>query len=147
MKIAVGADHRGFAHKHFIINNLMKVGDKTIQWIDVGAFTAERSDYPEFAHLVVQQILEKKADYGVLLCGSGIGMAIAANRFKGIYAGLVWNEKVAKAAKEDDNSNVLVLPADFVDANQSIQVIKSWLGATFKDDLVYKKRLEMIDSF
>ena len=147
MKIAIGADHKGFEHKDFIINNLMKKNDKLIQWLDVGSFTPERSNYPEFSYAVVKQILEKKVDCGILLCGSGIGMAIAANRFKGIYAGLVWNEKVAKVAKEDDNINILVLPVDFIDKVESIVIIKSWLNATFKDDEAYKKRLKMVDSF
>jgi len=139
MKIAIGSDHKGFEHKTFIIENLKK-----IQWVDVGCFSAERCDYPEFARKVVQKILEKEADLGVLLCGSGIGMVIAANRFNRMYAGLVWNQEVAKVAREDDNVNILILPTDFVAPDKSVDIIKSWLYAEFKGG-VYQKRLEMID--
>ncbi|MFC1841794.1 RpiB/LacA/LacB family sugar-phosphate isomerase [Candidatus Dependentiae bacterium] len=139
MKIAIGSDHRGFDQKNFIIQQIKKVA-----WKDVGCFSDKRCDYPEFAHLVVKALIAKEADLGVLLCGSGIGMSIAANRFKGIYAGLCWSVEVAKAARQDDNINILVLPADFISSQQSVDIVHAWLSVTFKGGR-YQDRLHQID--
>jgi len=141
MKISIGADHRGFQLKAEIIKHF---SDHT--WLDVGAHSADRTDYPIFAHEVCKNIIAGKTEYGILLCGSGIGIAMAANRFKGIYAGLCWNEEIARLAKQDDGTNVLVLPADFVSTHQAFSIIKAWLDADFKGG-VYQKRLEMIENF
>ena len=141
MKISIGTDHRGYDQKNGIIKNITDN-----EWIDVGCFSHERCDYPEFAKLVVDLVREKKTDLGVLLCGSGIGMSIAANRFKGIYAGLVWSAEVAIKAREDDNVNILVLPSDFIADEQSILIVRAWLQAEFKGGR-YQKRLAMIDEF
>jgi len=140
MKIAIGSDHRGFEHKSLIIQKI-----NTISWIDVGCFSAERCDYPVFAKLIVNKIIKKEADLGILLCGSGIGMAITANRFAGIYAGLCWNSKVARAAKEDDNINILVLPSDYISHQESLEIINTWLNTQFKGGR-YQARLDMIDN-
>jgi len=101
MKIAIGADHNGFAAKKYIQQQL-----PDIDWLDVGTFNEERTDYPIFAKKVSKAILNGEAQEGVLLCGTGVGMAIAANRFPGIYAGLAWNEEIARLSKEDDNVNI-----------------------------------------
>ncbi|MCF7800256.1 RpiB/LacA/LacB family sugar-phosphate isomerase [Candidatus Babeliales bacterium] len=142
MKISIGSDHRGFELKSKIIENFKK-----IEWLDVGTDLGanQRVNYPMFAQKVCKNILEKKSEQGILICGSGIGIAIAANRFKKIYAGLCWDKEVAKAAKEHDNINVLVLPADFVNNNQAIEIINAWLSSEFKFG-IYKERLDSIDS-
>jgi len=145
MKIAIGTDHRGVAHKEFIKKNLT-VSGLDIIWIDVGCDTTESCHYPEFAQFVAQKIQNKEVDVGILLCGTGVGMSIAANRFGGVYAGLAWNEAVAKLNKEHDHVNVLVLPADFISHEQSVAMIAAWLQ-TEKLDGKYKKRIEMIDKF
>ena len=119
--------------------------DQSISWIDVGAFNEERSDYPLFAQLVCKEIVQGNAKFGVLVCGTGVGMAIAANRFRGIYAALAWNEHVARLSKEDDNANVLVLPSDFVSPEESIAMIRAWLSAKFQAGR-YQQRLAMIDT-
>lgn len=139
MNIAIGADHRGFAYKEFI-----KKQFPAIEWHDVGADSAERSDYPAFSTLVCDLILQGKVQAGVLICGSGVGMAIAANRYKNIYAGVVWNEQVACVGKEDDNVNVLVIPSDFVTQEMAVACIKAWMGASFKHGR-YQERIDMID--
>lgn len=139
IRIAIGADHRGFDRKKLIVQNV-----KVAQWIDVGCFSQDKCDYPEFAKNVALRILAKEADYGILLCGSGVGMSIAANRFNGIYAGLCWNSDVARMAKEDDNINVLVLPTDFVTPEYCLLIINAWLTAKFKD-AHYQDRLDQVD--
>ncbi len=143
-RLVIGVDHRGFELKQALLH-YDRIGVHTIDWQDVGTFSPERTDYPQFAHKAVQKILAGEADGGILACGSGIGIAIAANRFKGIYAGVVWNEEVARSAKEDDNCNMLVLPADFIRIEEAVQLIDAWLSATFKQGR-YQDRLEQIDS-
>lgn len=141
--IAIGADHRGFALKKFILEQ-KELASHAISWIDEGTFAPERTDYPLYAKRVVDAILFKRADLGILLCGSGVGVAVSANRYPRIYAGVAWNETIARAAKEDDNSNVLVLPADYIENEQALNIIEAWLSATFKGGR-YQERLNMID--
>jgi ribose 5-phosphate isomerase B len=92
--------------------------------------------------------LKKESDFGILICGSGVGMSIAANRFKKIYAALCWNSEVAEASYADDGANVLVLSSDFLSIQENmaivVSMINSWKSNTFKGGR-YKERLEMID--
>jgi len=143
MNIAIGADHRGFTCKAYIKQYVVG-GDDPIAWIDVGAPDEERSDYPVFAESVCRSILQGEAKKGVLICGSGIGMAIVANRFPSIYAGVAWNEDVGRLSKEHDNTNVLVIPSDFVSHEQAAAIINAWLTAEFKGGR-YQERLDMIN--
>lgn len=138
-KIIIGSDHRGFDLKQSFINNYTE-----FQWIDVGTESSQRVDYPVFAKKACKQILNGQAECGILICGSGIGMSVAANRFKGIYAGLCWNEKVATSARQDDGINVLVLPADFVSEGEAFLMFEAWKNAKFKGEQ-YQQRLLMID--
>ena len=140
MKISIGADHRGYRLKAAIIKYFT-----TYTWSDVGTDSEERTDYPLFAQKVCNDVRTGKVQLGILLCGSGVGITIAANRFKGIYAGLCWNADVARMAREDDGINILVLPADFMTDQQAFSIITAWLNASFKEG-IYQKRLEMIDS-
>jgi len=143
MKIALGADHRGFALKEQLKKHTQLAGI-SIEWFDMGAYDAQRSDYPLFVRKVCEELLKGSVDAGILLCGSGVGMSIAANRYPGVYAALVWNEDVARMSKEDDNANVLVLPADFIFEAQMIGIISAWLRASSKGGR-YQERLGMID--
>lgn len=140
MKIAIGSDHRGFEHKKYIINSCNNVA-----WIDVGSYTPDRSDYPIFAHNVAQMIITKEIDCGVLICGTGAGMAIVVNRYPYLYAAVAWSCEVAQRCKEDDNSNVLVLPADYISLQESVRAVQLWLTAEFKGG-IYQKRIAMIDT-
>jgi len=139
MRIAIGADHRGYRQKEFIKGRL-----KDISWLDVGASDARRSDYPIFAHAVCDLINDDSADRGILLCGSGIGMAMAANRYPGIYAGVAWKPDVAIHGRRQDNMNVLVIPSDFVPRNTVLWIVKAWLDTRF-GGARYQERLDMID--
>jgi len=139
MIIAIGADHRGYA-----VKELLKKHFTECQFIDVGAYSDTRSDYPEFAHAVARLIQEKKAERGILLCGSGIGMAVVANRYKGMYAGVVWNAKIAKQSREHDNINILVLPCDCVESFDPIELTTIWLSTEFLGGR-YARRIAMID--
>lgn len=141
MKISIGADHRGFQLKTEIIANFSEH-----TWLDVGTNSLDRTDYPIYAREVCNNITMGNATHGILLCGSGVGIAVAANRFKKIYAGVCWNEEVARLAKQDDGINVLVLPADFISSQQAFSIITTWLSTEFKGG-VYQKRLEMLETF
>ena len=139
MKISIGADHRGFKLKAFIINYF-----KEIQWTDVGTDSEERTNYPPFAQKVCHDVLTGRVDCGIVICGSGVGVSMAANRFKGIYAALCWDPEVAKHAREYDGANVLALPANFITSEIAIDIINAWIDAKFKGG-IYQKRLDMIE--
>lgn len=144
-RIALGADHRGFILKEQLRNEKY-FGEQSVSWYNVGTDSQERTDYPIFAHRVVEAILSKEVDYGVLICGSGIGESIAANRCAGIYAGLVWSKEVAQVAKEHDNINVLILPADYMNYETAVACIESWLSTSFLGGR-YQERLDMIEAY
>ena len=139
MIIAIGADHRGYARKQEIQQQLSHV-----TWHDCGTDSSARTDYPIYAHAVVRELLTGKAEQGILLCGTGAGMAIAANRHPGIYAAVAWNIDIARHAKEEDYVNVLVIPADYLNVAETIAIIRTWLSAKPKDEQ-YKERIAMID--
>jgi len=140
MKISIGADHRGFKLKNAIVDQFAD-----IEWLDVGTDSKDRTDYPEYARHVCENILQGKSELGILICGSGIGISIAANRYKKIYAALCWGQDIARVAREDDLANVLVLPADFVSTEQAFEIVEGWLSAEFKAG-EYQERLDMIDN-
>ncbi|HSC24866.1 MAG TPA: RpiB/LacA/LacB family sugar-phosphate isomerase [Candidatus Babeliales bacterium] len=139
MKIAIGTDHRGFLHKEFIKKHIT-----SIEWIDVGAYNQDRTDYPLYADKVVNCIINKVACAGILICSSGGGMAIAANRHKYIYAVVAWNKEIARQCKQEDNANILVLPSDFISYDDAVEMIHEWLMQTFKEGR-YAQRIAMID--
>ncbi|MEX0671767.1 MAG: RpiB/LacA/LacB family sugar-phosphate isomerase [Candidatus Babeliales bacterium] len=144
MRIAIGADHRGYAMKLHLKQNFVMHADHVVDWIDVGCANDTYCDYPPYAIDVAELLQNKEVDRGVLICGSGVGMSIAANRYFGIYAGLVWNNDTARLARQHDNVNVLVLPSDFVSNEDALQMVHIWLNAEFLGD-TYQKRLTMID--
>ncbi|HBR70343.1 TPA: ribose-5-phosphate isomerase [Candidatus Dependentiae bacterium] len=144
-KIAIGSDHRGYEIKRYLVS-LDHIGDHKISWIDVGTSHNERTDYPQYAEKVVRFVQKHDVDCGILLCGTGIGMSIAANRFKGIFAALVWNEEVARRSKREDGSNVLVLPADYLDNEQALILVLAWLDSEFLGGH-YAERLRQVESF
>lgn len=141
MNIAIGADHKGFVYKQKIIETFSR-----IEWIDQGCQDTQRTDFPLYVKKVVSQISNGKADRGILLCGSGVGMSIAANRFKGIYAALVWNTETAKLSKQHNNANILVIPSEFVSFSMAQEMIIAWLEAEFLGSR-YQQRIEMLNSF
>ena len=139
MKISIGSDHRGYdLKKHF------RETFKGYEWHDVGCYSLERTDYPIYAFKVCNAIKNGEAHVGVLICGSGVGMAIAANRFKEIYAALCCNKKMARVAREDDGTNVLVIPSDFITTECATEMFRVWIEAQFKGGR-YQARLDMID--
>lgn len=142
MKIYLGADHAGFDLKNQLREHLVHQGHDAI---DVGAMTLdEDDDYPKYAFALATKVIAEEDGRGVLVCGSGQGMSIAANRVRGIRAGLAWNKESAETAKTDDNCNVLVLPARFVDSGAS-DMVDTWLAAKFNKDPKYQRRLDEVE--
>jgi len=139
MKISIGADHRGFSLKESIKKQFSE-----IEWLDVGTHDEARTDYPLYAQRVTDAVLSGLCDRGILICGSGIGIAMAANRVKKIYAALCWNPAVARVARAHDGCNVLVLPADFITHDVGAAIITAWLETPFEGGR-YQERLNMID--
>lgn len=128
MKIAIGSDHAGVDKKAALARFLKKRGYKIM---DVGTFTDESVDYPDYARKVAQAVRQKKAQRGVLLCGTGVGMSIAANKVSGIRAAVAWNSKIAALAAEHNDANVLCLSARFLKTADLRKILKAWLSTPF----------------
>ncbi len=138
--IAIGADHGGYKLKEEIKRYLEEKG---IGYIDLGTFSEERTDYPIYAEKVAKKIVSGECDKGIIACRSGVGMAMVANKFKGIRAGSIHNEVEAKFAKSDDDINVLTLGGDYLTVNEAICIIRNWIATEFKGGR-YQERLDMI---
>ena len=139
--IALGADHGGFKAKEEIKKYL---NEKEIDYWDYGTDYIARTDYPIYAEKVAKGIQDKQCDSGILICKSGAGMTVAANKFKGIRAAMAVNEEMAKVIKSDDNINVLVIPAEFLRISQIIAIVRVWIGTEFKEGR-YAERLKMVE--
>ena len=139
--IAIGSDHGGYKLKEELKKYLEEIG---LEYKDVGTNSETRTDYPIFAKEVGRLVSEKKCEKEVLICRSGHGMEIAANKFKGVRAASVSNEDDARMAKSDDNVNVLCLGADCLETDEAIRILRVWIATEFKGGR-YKERLDMIE--
>lgn len=129
MKIAIGSDHAGFEDKEKIKRQLDEMG---VEYEDVGTNSAESVDYPIYAQKVAEKVSKGEAEQGILVCGSGNGMQIAANKIHGIRAALAWNEETARLARQHNDANVLSVPARMISPEEVSKVIKSFLEADFE---------------
>jgi RpiB/LacA/LacB family sugar-phosphate isomerase len=141
MRIAVGADHAGFPLKESVIQVVKAAGHDVL---DLGAFDAEPSDYPDFALAVGRAIQEGRAERGILLCGSGVGASIAANKLRGIRAGLCHDGYSAHQCVEHDDANVLCLGPRIVGPALMAELIAAFLGAHFTGEARHRRRLGKI---
>ncbi|HOX22368.1 MAG TPA: ribose 5-phosphate isomerase B [Elusimicrobiales bacterium] len=142
MIIAIGCDHAGFALKEIIANQIGKNGHKVL---DLGTDNPQKSvDYPDFAAAVSRAVLEGKADRGIVLCGSGVGACVAANKFKGIRAGLCHDTYSAAQAVQHDNVNVLCLGARVIGPSLACAVLDAFLTSSFTNETRHVHRLEKI---
>ncbi len=128
MKIAIGNDHRGYKLKEALIDYLKKNGHE-VQ--DFGTFCDESCDYPEFAIKVAKSVVKKNNDQGILICNSGIGMAMAASTVRGIRAANCFNLSTARFSKEHNNANVLVLGAEYLKTPMAKRIVNTWLKTKF----------------
>ena len=128
MKITIGCDHAGVEYKSKIVDFLEKEKHEVL---DVGTHGKESVDYPDYAHLVAEEVLAG-ADYGVLICGSGNGVSMAANKHEGVRAALCWSEEITKLARQHNDANIISIPARFLSLEESIQLIKTFLTEPFE---------------
>jgi ribose 5-phosphate isomerase B len=142
MIIAIGADHGGFHLKKVIVEFLKKLGH---QVNDLGTHSDKPADYPDYARFVCQQILNKKADKGILICGSGVGTCVAANKFPGIRAAICHDMFSAHQGVEDDNINVLCLGERVIGTELAKDLVKVWLSASFSGAERHRRRLAKVD--
>ncbi|MFQ3597754.1 MAG: ribose 5-phosphate isomerase B [Chloroherpetonaceae bacterium] len=141
MKIAVGSDHAGYETKKAVIEWLLQHGYEVL---DKGTFSPDSVDYPDFAKAVAHSVAQGESTQGVLLCGSGVGVSIVANKIKGIRAALVFNEEIAHLSREHNNANVMCLPARFLTADQIERCLTNWFQAKFEGGR-HVRRVEKIE--
>ena len=139
--IAIGCDHGGFRLKEEIRRYLEEKG---IEYKDFGCMSEERVDYPNIAKEVAKAVQTKKCETGILICRSGIGMSIVANKYKGIRCALCHNEYTAKYAKLHNNSNILAMGADDVTVSEAICILRMWLATSFEGGR-HEERLKLIE--
>jgi len=140
MKIAIASDHAGFEEKERLKPLLNELG---IQFEDLGTVSTASVDYPDYARKVGEEVAAGKVDQGVLVCGSGTGMAIAANKVPGVRAAVAWNEEIARLAREHNDANVLALGARTTPADELPKIVRAWFGAIF-DQGRHERRVNKI---
>ncbi len=141
MKIAIGSDHGGFELKEIIKPLLVELGHDVE---DVGCFSSDSVDYPIQAKEVSKLVLEGKADRGILICGTGIGMSLTANRFKGIRAALCHELFTARMSRQHNDANVLCMGGRVIGSELAKEMVKIWLSTEFEGGR-HKRRIDMID--
>jgi RpiB/LacA/LacB family sugar-phosphate isomerase len=139
LEVYIGSDHHGVYLKKAIVDHLTA---KNIKIHDFGTYTTDSVDYPDVAKEVCQAVKAELENHrGILICASGVGMCMAANRIPGILAGQVWSEEMAKRVREDDNINVLCLGADYLPEELSLRIIDKWLETDFSYDDRHVRRI------
>jgi ribose 5-phosphate isomerase B len=141
MRTAIGSDHAGFELKGTLAKYLRDLGDEVV---DVGTHGADPVDYPDFAEAVGKAVLEGHADRGVLICGSGIGASVAANKLRGIRAGLCHDTYSAHQGVEHDDMNILVLGARVIGPAMAQELVSAFAGARFSNEERHVRRLNKV---
>jgi ribose 5-phosphate isomerase B len=141
MRLAVGSDHAGFALKQEIAENLRRQGHDVT---DVGAFTTEPSDYPDFAEAVGKAVTDGRAERAVLVCGSGVGASVAANKLPGVRAAVCHDSYSAHQGVEHDDMNVLVLGGRVIGPALAHELVRSFVGARFSGEERHARRLAKV---
>ncbi len=143
MKYFIGTDHAGFAVKPFVIEYLQKKG---IEVEDLGTYSSESVDYPDFAHKVAEAVLANEGTKGILICGSGIGMSLAANKHKGIRAALCHDAYTAEMARRHNDANILCFGERVVGVGVIESILEAWLTHEFEGGR-HERRVKKIDNF
>ncbi len=127
--IPIGADHAGFALKQAVINHLSSKG---YEMEDFGCHSEESIDYPDFGHPVADKVESNPGMLGILICGSGNGINMTANKHQGIRSALCWNKELAQLAREHNNANIIALPARFVSEDEALEMVDVFLSTAFE---------------
>ena len=141
-RIPIAADHAGFELKQQVERALSSMGYAVE---DLGTNSPTASDYPDYAHPLAREVSEGRARRGVLLCGSGIGMDIVANRYPGVRAAVIWNSELAELSRKHNDTNVLVIPARFLSDEEALAILRVWLDTSFEGGR-HARRVSKIDS-
>ncbi len=141
MRIVVGADHRGYEMKDEIAAALRQAGH---QVLDVGTNSAESVDYPDYARAIGEALRDGRADRGVLVCGSGVGASIAANKIRGVRAAVCHDTYSAHQGVEHDDMNVLCLGSRVIETELALELVKAFVGARLLDEERYRRRLDKV---
>lgn len=140
MKIAIGNDHAGTIYKFAIVKLLEKQGHQVINF---GTDTTDSIDYPDYIHPVAKCVENKDVDFGIILCGSGNGAAITANKHQGVRAALCWSKELVELARQHNDANVLSLPARFISEYQALEYVQTFLNTQFEGGR-HQRRIEKI---
>lgn len=143
MKIAIGCDHGAYELKLLLIKHLEERG---IEYTDLGCHSTESCDYPIYAQAVAKELTSGKADLGILLCGTGIGMSMAANKIKGIRAAVCNDCFSAKATREHNNANVLCMGARVIGPGLALMIADTFIDTEFSNDERHIRRIRMLES-
>jgi ribose 5-phosphate isomerase B len=143
MKVAIGSDHRGFLLKEQIKSAFTP---QNIEFTDFGAKSRESCDYPDFAFPVAEAVAQGRAEKGILICGSGNGMLIAANKVKGVRAAAALSPEMARLSRLHNDANVLAIPADYVEPQLVSKIVKVWMETPFEGGR-HLRRLEKISEY
>jgi ribose 5-phosphate isomerase B len=129
--IAIGSDHAGYECKQYLIKGI-KDQNTGLEITDMGTYSADSVDYPDFAHQVAEKVSSGLVLMGIVICGSGNGVCMTANRHKGVRAALCWNEEIARLARQHNNANILCIPARFVTLSEAAGIVKTFLETNFE---------------
>lgn len=141
MRIVVGADHRGYELKDEIAAALREAGHEVL---DVGTNSADSVDYPDYARAIGEALTDRRAERGVLVCGSGVGASIAANKIRGLRAAVCHDMYSARQGVEHDDMNVLCLGSRVVDSQLALELVKAFVGARLRGEERYRRRLDKV---
>jgi len=143
MRIAIGSDHAGFELKSVLAKQLRELGHEVV---DVGTNNTQPVDYPDFAEAVGKAVLDGRAERGVLICGSGVGASVAANKLRGIRAGLCHDTYSAHQGVEHDDMNILVLGARVIGQALAVDLMSTYIGAKFSNEERHVRRLNKVNA-
>ncbi|MCX2679049.1 ribose 5-phosphate isomerase B [Galbibacter sp. EGI 63066] len=129
MKIVIGNDHAGTGYKLAVVDLLKEMG---IEVTNYGTNESNSVDYPDFVHPVAKAVDNSEADFGILICGSGNGVAMTANKYPGVRAGLCWTKEIVELVRAHNNANILCIPARFTAKEQALEMVKTFLEAKFE---------------
>ena len=130
MRISIGCDHAAFELKEKVKQYLST--KKGIELNDWGCYSEERCDYPDFGHAVAEDVNNQKCDFGILMCGSGNGINMTANKHEGIRSALCWETEIAKLARSHNDANIIAIPARFVSEELALEMVDAFLETTFE---------------
>ena len=144
MKIAIGADHGGFDHKEVIFKHLKDLG---FDIVDMGTYSTDSVDYNDFAIKVAEGVSKNEFDRGILICGTGIGMSVMANKVKGIRAALVHDLFTAEATRLHNNTNVLAMGGRVISIELALQIVDIWVNTEFSNEERHIRRINKINNY